>query len=112
MLQDFLTFISGESSELDLKLNCAMINYIKLSEDNSNFPEMDMSAWDDAEGSHHSSSDHGSMDSYSDWDTGSYGWGWTGSSSWDAYWFKKKRTLAEKGNERFLSDSSEISGLG
>ena len=102
-LRTFGTDVACEDDELDSKLNCAMTNYIKLSEDNSNFPQIDMNAW--AEGSHYSSSDHGS-----DWD--SYGWGWSSSSSWDAYWWKKKRTLAEKGNERFLSDSSEISGLG
>ena len=94
-----------------------MINYVKLSEDNSNFPEMNFSAWADAEGSMEYDTEEsmyhdteGSMDYASEW----YGdvWTWSSDYSWDAYWRKKERTLAENKNERFLSDSEEIPGLG
>ena len=95
---------------MEAELSCAMVNYMKLSEGNSEFPEIDMMAIAAAD-AHHTSTNDGPYrpNEWSSWSNG--GWSWDGSSSWNSYWRKKERTLPENTTERFLSDEG-YSGLG
>ena len=95
---------------MEAELSCAMVNYMKLSEGNSEFPEIDIMAMTAAEAQHTSSNDgwHSSNE-WSSWSNA--GWSWDDHSSWNAYWRKKERTLPENTTERFLSDEG-FSGLG
>ena len=89
---------------------CTIVNYMKLSEGNSKFPEIDMNALAEA-GVHFTSSNDNLTYSPNEWSSDSWsngGWSWDSSSSWNAYWRKKERTLPENATERFLD--GEMSG--
>ena len=80
---------------------------MKLSEGNSKFPEFDIDAMAEAGAVYVYDEPHSPDEWSSDsWSNG--GWSWDSSTSWDAYWRKKERTLPENATERFLD--GEMSG--